>query len=148
VRAQQDAVDAHWPRYVLYLLLAHILECEVKLVTDLIAHDPADADPSGLGQSFEPRCDIHSVSVDIAPVLDNVAQINPHAEFETAIWRHIGISLGHFTLYFNRATHRIDDAGEFEEQAVAGGFDNATVMFLDLWIGNFASYRLEVLMST
>src|SRR5262249_8698160 len=55
----------------------------------------------------------------------------------------IGVSLRQFALYFNRATHRIDDAGKFEEQAVAGSFDDATVMFLDLGIGQFASYRLE-----
>src|SRR5215472_251164 len=76
-------------------------------------------------------------------VLDDVAQINPHAEFETAIWRHIGISLGHFVLDFNRAPHRVDDAGKFEEQTVACGFDDATVMLLDLGICQFASYRLE-----
>src|SRR5215469_3013257 len=131
------------PGCVLYLLLTHILECEVELVAHLIAHDPADADPARLGQSFEPRCDIDSVSVDIAPVFDDVAEIDPHTEFKAAIWRHIGISLCHFALYFNRATHRIDDTGKFEEQAVAGSFDDATVMLLDLGIGQFAPDRLE-----
>jgi hypothetical protein len=90
---------------------SQVLECKVELVADLITHDPADADPAWLGQSFEPRRDIDSVSVDITPILDGVAQIDAHAEFEAAIWRHIGISLGHFALYFNCATHRIDDAG-------------------------------------
>ena len=46
-------------------------------------------------------------------------------------------------IYFNRTTHRIDNAGEFEEEAIACGFDDATMMFLDLRIGQFASYRLE-----
>jgi hypothetical protein len=120
-------------------VLAHVLECEVEVV----AHHPADAGPARLGESFEPRRDIDSVSVDIAPVLDDVAQIDPHAEFEAAIWRHIGISLGHFALYFNRAAHSIDNAGEFEEQSVACSFDDATVMLLDLGISQFAPDRLE-----
>ena len=52
MRPQQDAVDAHWPRDVLYLLLAHVLESEVELVAHLITHDPADADSARLGQGF------------------------------------------------------------------------------------------------
>src|SRR5215471_15344690 len=143
LRAEQDAVDAHWPGDVLYLLLAHVLECEIEFVAHLIAHDPTDADPARLGQGFEPCCDVHSVSVDIAPVLDDVAEIDPDAQFKAAIWRHIGVSLRHFALYFNRATHRIDDAGKFEEQAVARSFDDATVMLLDLGIGQFAPDRLQ-----
>ena len=40
-------------------------------------------------------------------------------------------------------THRIDNAGKFEEQTVARGFDDATTVFLDLGISQFASYRLK-----
>src|SRR5262249_37488169 len=47
--AEQDAVDAHRPRDVLDLLLAHILERKGELVAHLVAHHPADADPPGLG---------------------------------------------------------------------------------------------------
>src|SRR5262249_38377296 len=141
--AKHDAVDAYWPCYVFDLLLAHIFECEVELVAHLIAHDPAGADSARLGQGFQPRCDIDTISVDIAPVLNDVANIDPPAEFEDAIRRHIGVSLGHFALHFNRATHRIDDAGKFEEKAVARSFDDATVMLLDLGVGPLAPEGLE-----
>jgi len=47
--AEQDAVDAHRPRDVLDLLLAHVLEREVELVANLIADHPADADAARLG---------------------------------------------------------------------------------------------------
>jgi hypothetical protein len=67
LRAQQNPMDAHWPGNVLYLLLTHVLEPEVELVAHLIAHDPADANPARLGQGFESRSDIDSLSVDIAP---------------------------------------------------------------------------------
>jgi len=40
-------------------------------------------------------------------------------------------------------THRIDNAGKFEEQTVARGFDDATTVFLDLGIGQLASYSLK-----
>src|SRR5260370_40535359 len=76
--AEQYTVDAYRSRDVLDLLLAHVLERKGELVAHLITHDPADADPSWLGQGFEPRRDINSVAVDIAPVLHNVAEIDPH----------------------------------------------------------------------
>ena len=60
-----------------------------------------------------------------------------------AIWRYIGGSLRHFTLYFNGATHRVGDAGELQQQAVAYSLDDATSMFLDLGIGQSASYRFK-----
>jgi len=42
-------VDAHRPRDVFDLLLAHVLEREVELVANLIADHPADADAARLG---------------------------------------------------------------------------------------------------
>ena len=69
-------------------------------------------------------------------------EINPHTKLNAAIWRYIG-SLRHFTLYFNGATHRVSDAGELQQQAVACSLVDATSMFLDLGIGQFASYRFK-----
>ena len=60
---------------------------------------------------------------------------------DAAIRGHIGVSLRHLTLHFDGATHRVDDAGEFEEQAVAGSFNNSAVMFLDFGIGYLAPDR-------
>src|ERR1700730_10885715 len=50
-----NPVDPHRPGDVLYLLFAHVFEGEIELVTYLIAHDPADADPARLGERFEGR---------------------------------------------------------------------------------------------
>jgi len=135
-------VDAYWPGDILDLLLAHIFEREGELVAHLVADHPADANPTRLGEGFKPCGDIDTIAVDIAPVLNDVAKIDPHAEFDAAVWRHTDVSLRHFALHLNRATHRIHNAGKFEEEAVARGFDDATMVFLDLGIGNFASYRL------
>jgi hypothetical protein len=87
--------------------------------------------------------DIDPVAVDIAPVLDNVAEIDPDTELDATIGRYIGVSLRHLTLHFDGTTHRIDDTGELKEQAVAGGLDDATAMFLDFGIGQFAPKRLQ-----
>jgi hypothetical protein len=56
-------VNAHRPGDVLDLLLAHILERQFELVPHLVTHDPADADTTGFGQSFEPGGNIHPVAI-------------------------------------------------------------------------------------
>ena len=48
-------------------------KAKVELVAHLVTYYPADADPAGRGQGFEPCRDINPVAVDIAPVLDDVA---------------------------------------------------------------------------
>src|SRR6516164_1999035 len=141
--AEHNAVDAYWPGDVLDLLRAHVLEREAEFVTDLVAHDPADADPTGLGQGFEPCRDIDPVAVDVASVPDDVAEIDSHAELDAPIGRHLGVSLGHLALNLDSATHRVDDAGELDEQAVAGGFYNAAPVLLDLRIAQLAADRLQ-----
>ena len=52
----------YWPGDVLYLLLAHILEGKLEFVLHLIVHDPADANPAGLGQGFESSRNIDAVA--------------------------------------------------------------------------------------
>ena len=46
-------------------------------------------------------------------------------------------------LHLDRAAHRIDDAGELDQQAVAGGLDDAAAMLGDLGIDERLSTGLE-----
>ena len=48
-------------------------------------------------------------------------------------------------LNFDRTAHRVDDAGEFRQHAVAGGLDDAAVMLADLRVDEPAQMRLEAL---
>ena len=50
-----------------------------------------------------------------------------------------GVPLGHRLLHLDRAAHRIDDAGKFHQQAVAGGLDDAAVVLGDLRIDELAA---------
>ena len=52
------------------LLLAHVLEREGELVAHLVAHHAADADPTRLGQGFEPGRDVDAVTEDVVPIDD------------------------------------------------------------------------------
>ena len=55
----------------------------------------------------------------------------------------VGVPLGHRLLHLDRAAHRIDDAGKLDQQAVAGGLDDAAVVLGDLRIDELAPQRLE-----
>jgi hypothetical protein len=74
---------------------------------------------------------------------DDVADVDPHTELDPTIGRHIGVSLFHLAPHFDGATHRIDHAGELEEQAVSRGLHDPAAMFLDLRIGQLASECLQ-----
>ena len=50
---------------------------------------------------------------------------------------------GHLALHLDRAAHRIDDAGELDQQAVAGGLDDAAAMLGDFGVDKFAPQRLQ-----
>jgi len=49
-------------------------------------------------------------------------------------------------LDFAGAAHRVDDAGEFRQHAVAGGLDDPAVMLADLRLEQFDETGLEALM--
>ena len=133
----------HRPGDVLDPLLAAVFEGDVEPVADLVAHHPADADLTRLGQSFEAGGDVDAVAVDVALVEDDVAEVDADAELDPPLRRHVGVALGHRPLDLDGAAHRIDDAGKLDEQPVAGGLDDAAPMLLDLGIRQLAPDRLQ-----
>ena len=143
LRAEENAVSAHWARYVLDLLLAHVGEREIELVAHLVPDDPADADPARLGQGFQTRRDVHAVAVDVVLVDDDVAEVQPDAILDAPLRRHLDIALGHSALDLDSTAHGIDDAGEFDQDAVAGELDGAPAMLLDLRIDQLAPMALQ-----
>ena len=53
------------------------------------------------------------------------------------------VPLGHRLLHRDRAAHRIDDAGKFHQQTVAGGLDDAALVLGHLRIEKLAAQRFE-----
>src|SRR6516165_10534419 len=124
----------HRPGDVLDSLLAAVVEGNVQPVLDLVAYHAADADFSGLGQGFKAGGDIDTVAIEVALVEDDVAEIDADAKLDTPLDRHIGVAPSYRLLDLDGAPHRIDDAGELDEQPVAGRLDDAASVFLDLGI--------------
>ena len=67
----------------------------------------------------------------------------PHAELDAPPLRDGRIAQCHLALHLDGAAHRIDDAGELDEQAIARNLDDATAMFLDFGVGQLAPECLE-----
>ena len=57
--------------------------------------------------------------------------IDADAEFDAPVGRHVGVALRHSALHLDGAAHRIDDAGELDQDAVAGGLDDAAAVLGD-----------------
>ena len=54
--------------------------------------------------------------------------MNADAEIDATILRQPRVALDHGVLNLDRAAHRVDDAAEFDDRAVAGALDEAAVV--------------------
>ena len=113
----------------LRLLLAEILEVEVQLARGVFLYPPRYRNAAWLGQGFEPSSDVDAVAEDIAVLHDDVALMDAHAELDAPFEWNIGVAHGHLLLHFSGVAQRVDDALEFEEDAVTGGLDDTASMF-------------------
>src|SRR5262249_19797125 len=138
-----QGIDPYRPCDVLDALLPHVLEGIREAVADMVANRARNANLAGLRQRFQSSRDIDTVAVNIAPVPDDVAEVDPHTKLDAPRLRNVRVALGHRLLHLDRATHRIDDAGEFDQEPVAGGFDDAAPVLLDLRIAQLAEDRLQ-----
>jgi hypothetical protein len=54
-----------------------------------------------------------------------------------------GIAFGHCRLNFGCATERVDDAGELDQQAIAGGLDDAAAMVRNFHVDDLGADPLQ-----
>jgi hypothetical protein len=104
----------------------------------MVADGARNADAARLRQPLQPCGHVDAVAVNVAAIGDHVAEIDPDAKPQAALLGEIQIAVGHRALDFGGAAHRVDDAGEFRQHAVAGGLDDPAMMLADLRIDQFA----------
>ena len=117
---RSEAVDPHWPGKILQRRLADVFEGEVEAARRILLNSRRDADAARFGHPYEPRRDIDAVAEDVAFLDDDVALVDADAERDAALGRYPGIGFGQRRLHLDGAAKRRDDAGEFDEQPVAG----------------------------
>jgi hypothetical protein len=138
-----NPIDAYWPGNVFDLPLAQILNDKGQPVADVVVDRIGDEHPAGIGEGFDPRGDVDAVAIEVVTLDDDVAEIYADAQLDAIVRLDAGVPRGHPLLHFDRAAHRIDDAGKFHQQAVTGGFDDAAVMLGDFRIEELAAQRFE-----
>ena len=129
-----NPIDVHWPSDVFELLVPHVFEDEIELARGILLNAGRDADAARLGQSFEPCCDIDAVAKDVAILDDDVADIDPDAELDAVVGRHVRVAPDHFALHLDGTAQCIHHTAELDEQTVASGFDEAATVSDDLRI--------------
>ena len=101
-------------------------------------------DRAGFGDSFEARGDVHAVAHQVAvALLDHVAEVNADAKLDAFVERDARVALDHGVLNFDCAAHRVDDAAELDDAAVAGALDDAAMMHGDCGIDQIAAQRAQ-----
>jgi hypothetical protein len=74
---------------------------------------------------------------------NHVAQIDPDAETDPALFQHLGFTVDHRALDLHGAADGIHHARELGKEAVAGVLYDAASVFDDLRINQFAEVGLE-----
>ena len=138
---QSHSVCPDGTRDVFERLLAHVLKGKVEAPRGILLNAGRNADAAGFGQAFEPRGDIDAVTKDVAVLDENVANIDADAELDAMLRRQRRVAFGQSRLHFRRASEGVDDAGEFDQQPVAGGLDDAAAMLGDLRIDYLGAER-------
>ena len=117
---------------ILELGRAEIDRREIKPTLDLTIGVLGKTDRSRLRDALKPRSDVDAVAHQIAvALLDHVAKMDADAKFDALVQRDSCVALDHGVLRFECAAHRVDDAAELDDAAVAGALDDVAVMDRD-----------------
>ncbi len=103
-------------------------------------------DPTGRGDLLKSRHQVHPITIEITPLNDDIAEVDPDTQLEPHLARASRVGLGEATLNFHGAGHRVDHAGEFDQRAVAHQLDDPPAIPGDLRRENLAmelEQRLE-----
>jgi hypothetical protein len=127
----RDSVHTDRARDVFHELLAYIIEPQRQSVANLFVDDSRDEDLTGLGETFQSRRDVDTVSINIAILDDNIGEIYADTKLDPLSAWNLSIELGHLALYLKSTMHGVDNAGEFDKHAIAGSLDNSSSVFGD-----------------
>src|SRR5215469_3408189 len=81
--------------------------------------------------------------MDVAVLDDHIAEIDPDPEYDPLILGRPRIALGHPTLDGDRTGDGLNDAREFDEDAITGCLDDAALVFGNLGVDEFAAMGSE-----
>ena len=114
---------------VLQLGCAEVGDLEIEPSFDLPVGLLGQADRARLGDALQQRRDIDAVAHQVAVgFLNNVADMNADAKFDSFVGRDLSVALNHRPLDFDGEANRIDDAPELDNRTVAGALNDPAVV--------------------
>src|SRR5262249_40030684 len=131
-----DHENLHWPLNVLQLDLALVHEAKIELVAHLLVHRPCDGDAAGLRDALDTRRDIHAVAHQVVALDHDGADMNADAKRQAALAVRFLYRLG--------AAHRLNGAGELDQEAVTHGLEQPPGVLGDLWFDHSGAQSLKL----
>ena len=131
-----DHKHLHRSLDVLQLDLALVHEAKIELVAHLLMHRACDGDATGLRDALDTRRDIHAVAHQVVALDHDVADMNADAQRQAA-------SVVGF-LYRLGAAHRLNSAGELDQEAVTHGLEQPSSVLGDLGLDDLGAQCFEL----
>ena len=139
-RADLQRIDPDRFGDVLELRWAKVGYSEIDPSLDLPIGLLRETDRGRLADALQSGRDVHPVAHEIAvALLDDVAEMDTDAKFNSPFGGQAGVTFDHAGLHFDSAAHRVDHAAELDEAAIAGALDDAPMMRVDGWIDQIAA---------
>ena len=79
-------------------------------------------------ESFQASGNIHAIAENVITVNDDVTDIDANSEYDAPVLGYIRIAADHGALDDHSVPDRVDDAGKFDQRAIACRFDDAAMM--------------------
>ena len=92
-------------------------------------HLARHADATRLREPFQACGHVHTIPKDVTAVDNDVPDIDADAKLDPLFLRYTGIAFGHAALNIDSTAHRVYNAAELSEQAIAGVLDDPSAMF-------------------
>ena len=129
---------------VLHLVRAQVFEVQRELFLDRVVNAAGDPNLSRRGQGLQPGSDVYAIAIQIAPLDDYIAKIDPDAEHDPPVFRLDSAGLGHFFLQLNGTGDGIDRARELDQHAITHHLDDPAMVLGDERRQDFAPALLRV----
>jgi hypothetical protein len=100
----------------------------------MIAHGAGDADATLRTFSLKPCRYIYRLTVQVGPVGNRVAKVDPYAKAHGSIGGLIAILDRNLFLYLHGAAYRPVYAVEYDQQGVTSGLNDPATVFFYCWV--------------
>ena len=131
----------HWPRDVLDLLVAEIVEREIEPVAHLITDHAANANPARLGECLQAGCHVDPVPEDVVLIGNHVAEVDADAKVDPLGGRSVRIPLDHPPLHLDSAANSGDHARELCKEPIASVLNDPTAVLSNLGVDQLSEVR-------